>query len=423
MSRTTIASILLLCCFLRRSHAIEGRPLHVQVVQAYPMLQWPDWVTGIDQGLAKPARPLIVTGAGDGSGRMFVASEYGTVHTFANGPLAKEMSLFLDIRDRVQFDPKYTEEGLLGLAFHPQFSDNGEIFVYYSAKPTKLSRHTSIVARYRRSADNPNVIDPNSEEILLRIKQPYWNHNGGTVAFGPDGYLYIVLGDGGKGGDPHRHAQNLQTLFGSILRIDVDTKDASLPYGIPKDNPFANRPAPVRREIWAYGLRNAWRMAFDRESGECWAADVGQGMYEEINLIVRGGNYGWNLREGRHPFAPNGDESHGDFIEPIWEYDHRVGKSIIGGCVYRGKLVPELEGGYLYADYVTGQIWALWYDHQRRQVVANRSILSSGRPITTFGEDDQGEVYFATEEGGIFRFESNSKAPRLTSSIASEESQ
>lgn len=398
----------LLACLApcRGLYAIDESPLDVQVVPAFPELRWPDWVTGADEGRLRSARPVLVTGAGDGTNRIFVLSQYGSIHVFPNDPNVGEMSTFLDMRDRVQFSRRENEEGLLGFAPHPSFADNGEFFLYYTETATPESPHKSVIARYRVSADDPNVADPHSEEVLLEIEQPYWNHNGGTLVFGPDGYLYIVLGDGGAGGDPHGHGQNLKTLFGSILRIDVDRQDPGLPYAIPPDNPFVGRGGGVREEIWAYGLRNVWRMSFDRETDVCWAGDVGQDRYEEIDIIVKGGNYGWNLREGRHNFQGRGSGPRPDLIEPIWEYDHSVGKSITGGCVYRGKDVPELEGAYLYADYVHGQIWALWYDHDVKQVVANRKILESGGPITSFGEDDQGEVYFATEEGGLYRFRS-----------------
>jgi glucose/arabinose dehydrogenase len=237
----------------------------------------------------------------------------------------------------------------------------------------------------------------------MTIDQPFWNHNGGTIVFGPDGMLYIGLGDGGKANDPFGNGQNLETLLGSILRIDVDRQDAGLKYAIPKDNPFVDH-EKARGEIWAYGLRNVWRMAFDRETDVLWAGDVGQDLWEEIDLIVKGGNYGWNLREGFHKFGAQGSEPRADLIEPIWEYHHDVGKSITGGMVYRGAKVQELAGAYLYADFVTGQIWALWYDEAAKKVTANRSIVEKGAPVITFGEDDAGEAYFGTQEGGIFKF-------------------
>ncbi|HVT26602.1 MAG TPA: PQQ-dependent sugar dehydrogenase, partial [Lacipirellulaceae bacterium] len=301
---------------------------------------------------------------------------------------------------------RQNEEGFLGLAFHPHYKQNGEFFVYYSAKPTRENPHLSIISRFHVSRDNTNRADQNSEEVILRIKQPYWNHNGGTLIFGPDGYLYIGLGDGGLANDPHGNGQRMTTLLGKVLRIDVDHKDPGLQYAIPKDNPFLDRGSKARGEIWALGVRNIWRMSFDRATGLLWAGDVGQDTWEEIDIIRRGGNYGWNLREAMHPFGPTGSPPRRDLIEPIWEYPHSTGKSIIGGNVYRGKLVPELVGDYLYADYVTGQVWALRYDRDKKLVVANRTIQPKGAPILSFGQDDDGEVYFLTQQGAIQKFAS-----------------
>jgi glucose/arabinose dehydrogenase len=257
------------------------------------------------------------------------------------------------------------------------------------------------------SAGDPDQADPSSEEELLRIPQPYWNHNGGTICFGPDGYLYVGLGDGGSANDPHGNGQNLQTLLGKILRIDVDHKDEGKAYAVPKDNPFVGRDDALP-EVYASGLRNVWRIAFDRETGTLWAGDVGQNLWEEIDLIVSGGNYGWSVRESAHPFGPDGSGPRTDLIDPIWEYDHQVGKSITGGVVYRGKNVPELAGKYLYADYVSGKLWALKYDEAARKVISNEEISSvPGVAIITFGEDEGGEVYFTsvTPTGqGIYTF-------------------
>ena len=411
MRQTAIFTMALLAAFPGCSLAdVDPRPLDVQVVPAFPQLEWPDDATGADVGKPKDPRPLFLTGAGDGTNRIFVVSEYGAIYVWPNRSDVTEMKTFLDIRDRVQYDDKKNEEGLLGLAFHPKFKENGQFFVYYSQKPTKENPHVTAISRFRVSADDPNRADPKSEEILMQIKHPFWNHKGGTIVFGPDGYLYVGLGDGGARDDPHGNGQNLQTLLGSILRIDVDHKDPGLEYGIPKDNPFVAQGDAARGEIWAYGIRNVWRIAFDRETGDLWAGDVGQDLWEEIDIIRRGGNYGWNLREARHSFTPKdkpnskGSPPRDDLIEPIWEYHHDVGKSITGGNVYRGKQVPALAGAYLYGDYVTGQIWALWYDNEKGQVTANREILKKGLPLMSFGEDDNGETYFVTVEGGIHRF-------------------
>ena len=343
-------------------------------------------------------RPIILTHASDGSNQIYIASQWGQIYRMPNDPNVKEADVFADLSDRVMFKRKENEEGFLGLAFHPKFRDNGEFFVYYT---TKAEPHTSIVSRFQ-STDGKADLD--SEEQIMKIKQPFWNHNGGTIVFGPDGYLYIALGDGGAGNDPHNNGQNLQTLFASILRIDIDRKGDKIPYGIPADNPFLDYKGLARPEIWAYGLRNVWRMSFDHATNQLWAADVGQNLWEEINLIHRGGNYGWNIREGKHNFAPNATGPRADLIEPIWEYDHETGRSITGGFVYRGSKVPALVGKYLYADYVSGRVWALDYDYESGKVRGNHLITQGKMPIITFGEDEQGEAYFTTDSHQVFRF-------------------
>jgi glucose/arabinose dehydrogenase len=310
----------------------------------------------------------------------------------------------LDIQDRVQYDDRTNEEGLLGMAFHPKFKATGEVFIFYTPKSEKM---VNVVSRFRLKKDDPTRLDPASEEQLIRYtKRPFWNHDGGTVCFGPDGYLYVVHGDGGAGNDPFDNGQNLGTLFGKILRIDVDHKDPGKNYAVPKDNPFVTTSGALP-EVWAYGLRNPWRISFDRKTGDLWCADVGQNLFEEIDLIVKGGNYGWNRREGLHPFGAKGTGPRKDYIDPIWEYNHDVGKSITGGVVYRGKQFPELEGHYLHADYVTARIWALKYDPKLGRVTANRSIPDPAKPVMSFGEDETGEVYFMTyapNGKGIYKF-------------------
>jgi glucose/arabinose dehydrogenase len=254
------------------------------------------------------------------------------------------------------------------------------------------------------SKDDANLADPASEEILITFDKPFWNHDGGTLAFGPDGMLYIAVGDGGAANDPFGHAQNLNSLLGKILRLDVRGAKG---YAIPKDNPFVGK-EKTRGEIWAYGFRNVWRMSFDRATGALWAADVGQNLWEEINLVEKGGNYGWRNREGQHPFGKNGTDSEArDMIEPIWEYHHDIGKSITGGHVYRGKAVPALVGKYIYADYVSGNIWALDYDAKERKVRGNHTLRRGGFAVMSFGEDEDGEVYLMTMSGegkGIYKF-------------------
>ncbi len=384
-------------------HEVDETPLPLQTALAFPELKWEGWKGASDDGKVNELRTMILTHAGDGSNRVFVGEQHGVIYVFPNDPKATEARIFLDLRDRVAYNDNMNEEGFLGIAFHPKFKENGELFVYYT---TKKAKSTNILSRFRVRKDDPNRADPDSEEELMRFQKPFWNHDGGTVCFGPDGYLYTTHGDGGAANDPYDNGQNLKSLLGKVHRIDVDRKDPGKNYAIPKDNPFVDR-ADVRPEIWAFGLRNIWRMAFDRKTGRLWAADVGQNLYEEIDLIERGGNYGWNRREGLHPFGAKGTGLRKEFIEPIWEYHHDLGKSITGGAVYRGNRLPELDGYYIYADYVSGKIWALFYDEANSRVVANRPIKDRNIPIFSFGEDEKGEIYLltATTNGqGIYHF-------------------
>jgi glucose/arabinose dehydrogenase len=371
---------------------VDQRPLPLKAAVAFPNLQWTGWKPVTDSGKAIPLRPIVLTHAGDGSNRVFVATQHGVLHAFPNDQKATKTSIFLDIHERVFYSDDENEQGFLGLAFHPKYKTNGELFVFYTLKKEKT---TNILSRFHVRRDDPNRADPDSEEVLLRITRPYWNHDGGTICFGPDGYLYVALGDGGAANDPHGNGQKLNTLLGKVLRLDVDHKSKDKNYAIPKDNPFVDR-MNARPEIWAYGLRNVWRMAFDPKTGKLWAGDVGQNLYEEIDLLVAGGNYGWNLREGLHPFGARGADARKDLIDPIWEYHHDVGKSITGGMVYRGQRLPDLQGSYLYADYVSTKVWSLRYDEGKRRVVANRPIRSPNVPVMSFGEDEKGEVYFLT---------------------------
>ena len=395
----------------------DQSPLPVKPVPAFTNLSWSGWQAESDDGKVAALRPILLTHAGDGSNRVFVPQQQGIIHVFENSDKPQTTKIFLDISDRVQYQDSANEQGLLGLAFSPNFKTNGEFYVYYTTQEQKL---TNIVSRFKVSKTDPNVADPKSEEQLIRSTQPYWNHDGGTLCFGPDGMLYIALGDGGAGNDPHNNAQNLQTILGKILRIDVERREPGKAYVVPADNPFVERLAPgavpgkllsaiARPEIWAYGLRNVWRMSFDRKTGQLWAADVGQNVWEEIDLIEKGGNYGWNYREGLHQFSPNYKDKLPGLIDPIWEYNHDVGKSITGGVVYHGKSAPQLEGHYLYADYVSGKLWGLKYDEKAKKVTANRPVTmpEPPLPIISFGEDEQGEVYFtivAPNGKGIYKF-------------------
>lgn len=383
---------------------INTEPLPLKTEVAFPDLKWTDWSPVSERGIAQPLRPIVVTHANDASNRLFVATQRGVVHVFPNRRDVKHTKVFLNIQKQVVYIDKQNEEGLLGLAFHPNYKTDGRVFVYYT---TTALPHTSVISSFRVSKDDPNRADPNSEKIIMRVKQPFWNHNGGTLAFGPDGFLYIALGDGGSANDPHGNGQNLKSLLGTILRIDVNKKSRRRNYAVPKDNPFVGRGRAARPEIYAYGLRNVWRMSFDRATGKLWAGDVGQKLWEEINIIEKGGNYGWNIREAKHPFASKSEKARKGMIDPIWEYHHDIGKSITGGHVYRGKRLPELTGKYVYADYVAGKIWALDYDAKRKRVSGNRLIPSNKMPVITFGEDQAGEIYFCIVSPtgkGLFRF-------------------
>lgn len=384
-------------------YEVDTTPLPLVGAVAFPNLKWTGWSAENEAGEIAPLRPIVLTHANDGSNRIFVATQHGVIHAFPNDQAATKTDVFMDIRDRVVYNDKQNEEGFLGFAFHPKYKQTGEFFVYYTPK---TGPKRSVISRFRVTSDDPNKADPKTEEVLLEIPQPFWNHNGGTICFGPDGYLYIGLGDGGAANDPHENGQNLSTLLGSILRIDIDKKDAGKNYAVPKDNPFVGK-AGAQPEIYAYGFRNIWRMAFDMKTKDFWVADVGQNLWEEINLVTVGGNYGWNLRESLHPFGDKGVQVRSDLIDPIWEYHHDIGKSITGGEVYRGKRLPELVGAYLYADYVSGRIWALRYDAEKKRVVANQPIADQALPILSFGADEEGDVYYMTYSvtgQGIYRF-------------------
>lgn len=349
------------------------------LVNAFPNLTFP--------------APVDIQHSGDGTNRLFIVGQTGIIYVVENNRSESDKKVFLDISDRVIMGG---EKGLLGLTFHPDYENNGYFYVNYTAENPGLKTR---ISRFSVTSD-PNAADPGSELILIEQDQPYENHNGGQVAFGSDGFLYIALGDGGSSGDPQNRAQNKQTILGKILRIDVNAISGNLSYGIPKDNPFVGNTDGFREEIFAYGLRNPWRFSFDNNT--IWCADVGQSDWEEINIIESGKNYGWRLMEGNHCYNPpqNCDTISG-LTRPIWEYSHFGGGfSVTGGYVYRGSEVPELSGKYIYGDYVSKKIWTLTYDFINPAV--NEHLLDAPGYITSFGRDQNGEIYICldTQDGG-----------------------
>lgn len=354
-------------------------------------------VTGLEQ-------LTTVTHAGDSSGRLFITQKTGLTHVIQNDEVLE--APFLDLTGVVSTS---SEQGLLGLAFHPDYAENGRLFVNY----TDLEGST-VIAEYTVS-DDPNLTDAASERVLLTIPQPYANHNGGGLAFGPDGYLYIGMGDGGAGGDPEGNGQDLSTLLGSMLRIGVDAQEgdsAGRAYTVPDDNPFVGQ-AGAAPEAWAYGLRNPWRFSFDRETGDLWIADVGQNAFEEVNRqsadSAGGENYGWNVMEASACFDPENPQEPPEGCDqegltlPVLEYSHASGdgRSITGGYVYRGAAIPGLAGSYVFGDFVSGNIWRAVPEGEG---YTSTLLLEADFPVVAFGEDEAGELYVADFGGALYRF-------------------
>ncbi len=334
----------------------------------------------------------------NGTDRLFVVEQFGKIMTFQNEAQVAETTVFLDIQDRVVADEQYIEAGLLGLAFHPNYADNGYFYVnYITEDPLR-----TVVSRFERLATDSIRADPNSEVILLEIEQPTHNHNAGDLAFTSDGYLYIALGDGSRGNDTFGNGQNLETLLGAVLRIDVDNPTDGLNYGIPSDNPFAGNDQGYREEIYAYGFRNPWRFSFDAETGELWLGDVGETAWEEIDLVTAGGNYGWPITEGPACYRTQTCDQT-DLTLPIWTYDHEIGRAITGGYVYRGRAASELYGAYIYADWAERKVWMLQPGQENNPV--NIQLDTPTKFFSGFGEDKDHELYAVSYfTGEIYRF-------------------
>ena len=395
-TRLLITSILATRLILGGGDDQAAPPLpNVQLQRVFPRLTF--------------VQPVLVLAPPDGTDRLFVLEQPGRIKVFPNRQDVALPKVFLDLRPTVY--ARHSEEGLLAMAFHPQFTQNQQFFLYYSASNPRRG----VLSRFRVTESDLNTADPGSEEILLEVRQPWGNHNGCDLIFGPDGYLYASFGDGGGAGDPQGNGQDLGTLLATIIRIDVDRRGADRPYGIPPDNPFVDHDG-ARPEIWAWGLRNVWRMSFDPETGDLWAGDVGQNAWEEIDLIVRGGNYGWNIREGAHDFRVPAGGTPEDLIDPAAEYSRREGGSVTGGVVCHDPRLPGLRGAYLYADYMSGGLWAIRREAGR--VVAQRAILAGApKSISSFGEGADGTVFLCgfrspyNRTGALYRLMEMSTPP------------
>jgi len=351
-------------------HADNAAPLPVDKVQ----IDLQQLVSGLKN-------PVFVSGANDGSNRLFVVEQPGRIQLVQNGQLAA--APFLDITSIVASDA--LERGLLSVAFSPDYKQSGVFYVYYTG-----SGGTVTIARYKVSSD-PNVADPESGKIVLAIPHPEPNHNGGQLAFGPDGFLYAGIGDGGSEYDPNHYGQNVLVLYGKMLRLDVSKGNT---YAVPIDNPFATN-GQGRPEIWAFGLRNPWRFSFDRKTNDLYIGDVGQDKYEEIDVqragTGGGANYGWSIMEGLHCFNPSNGCNQNGLVLPVYEYDHSQGCAIVGGYVYRGQAIPDFDGTYFFGDDCSGRIWAMQLQADSTWKVVQ--VAQSSFRIGSFGQDDNGELY------------------------------
>lgn len=421
--KTILKYISAMFCSLFLFNATAQSLPHIALTRVFPKLP--------DQG---GERPLWMSEAPDGSGRMFIVYQGGKILIVKKGSDGSNPKEFFNIEDRhPNFD---NEDGLLSIAFRPGFATNHLFYVYYNQPNTQADidrlRHgkpisfpyRSIVSEFKVSTNDPDKADMTSERIILEVLQPFANHKGGELCFGPDGYLYLGLGDGGFADDPFGNGQNTSTLLAKMLRIDLNTRAwvgwgqeaQQLQYGFPKDNPFYNEPDMDYRgackEIYAWGLRNPWRYSFDRATGALWCGDVGQELWEAVYIIVNGGNYGWSVLESGHHFKPGPPGA--QYIKPIIDYphrsdlmsqaifpDHSIGTCVIGGYVYRGKQFPALDGVYVYGDYTLGTIWGLRYDYAAKKVTAEATLLQQPKNICSFAEDADGELYALMQDGTI----------------------
>ena len=377
-------------------------------------------------------RPVWMSEAPDGSGRFFIVYQKGKIVVVKKSSDGSDAKTFLDIEDR---NPYFAnEDGLMSIAFHPGFKTNSLFYIYYNQKnPADQNKqpqnypYRSVVSEFKVSATDPDQADMGTERIILEVPQPFWNHKGGELLFGPDGYLYLGLGDGGMGNDPFGSGQSTATLLAKMLRIDVNSTSTfgkglhqqQLQYSIPSDNPFAKEPdmggvGEARKEIFAYGLRNPWRYSFDRANGALWVGDVGQDLWEEVDIVTNGGNYGWSVREGAHHFKPGPVGA--QYVDPVMEYthqpnlqaegmfpDHPTGNCVIGGYVYRGKQFPALTGIYIYADFSPATLYGLRYDYDTQKVTVHGKFLRNPDGIGSFAEDAAGELYTLMMSGKIYQ--------------------
>ncbi|HMQ69417.1 MAG TPA: PQQ-dependent sugar dehydrogenase [Ignavibacteria bacterium] len=348
--------------------------------------------------------PVELVNSEDGTNRFFLVQQRGLIYVFNNNPTVNVSKTFLNLSSRVS--QSGNELGLLGMAFHPDYENNGYFYIYHTFDSIINSSTTywSRLSRYTVSPSNPDSALLSSQYIMLTLRQPYSNHNGGKITFGSDNYLYIGLGDGGSGGDPQGNGQNRSTLLGKILRIDIDSAGGGREYSIPVTNPFYNNSSGYKEEIYAYGIRNPWKFSFDPVTDRLFLGDVGQNLYEEIDVVENGRNYGWNKMEGFHCYGTCDTTGKG-FIRPILEYSHSEGASVTGGYVYRGSLLPDLYGKYVYADYSYGKVWCLTYDGINP--VVNTLLEDANFAVSSFGVDENNELYIVkhhASSGRIMKF-------------------